>query len=85
MPSSARPRTSVRSMKRVTNGDPCMSLSDRANEESSFERTSSISVLSDSDLVVTILMSAVRCGSAGMITAACLRSASRMRHLSSLV
>lgn len=83
MPSSTRPRISVRSIKRVTKGEPCISLSDRASEESSFERTSSISVLKDSELVVTIHMSAVRSGSSGTNTAACLRTASRMRQISS--
>ena len=45
------------------------------------ERTSSISVLKDSELVVTIHMSAVRSGSSGTNTAACLRTASRMRQI----
>ncbi len=75
---------SVRSMNRVTKGDPCISHSDRPSDESVFERTSSISVLKESELVVTIHISASRSGSSGMNTAACLRMAVRMRQMSSL-
>ena len=84
MPSANRPPISVRSINRVTKGEPRISRSDRSRDDSTFERTSSISELNDSELVVTIHMSVSRSGSSGMNTAACLRMEMRMRQMSSL-